>query len=161
MNCSDFIFFPRGKRQQCNEVSICGQTAWLLNYQGYISYACLSHIFGEKQTFITSYLSNVIIIVNLNVCFPRIASWNEFQHGIYFVITQAISEARRLLFSTPSKLCRWGGSHLLGPTSPGQMATVEHSLGVSWDRHFLPSLFSSHPLPFLSPISPLTSTPFV
>lgn len=98
MNCSDFIFFPRGKRQQCNEVSICGQTAWLLNYQGYISYACLSHIFGEKQTFITSYLSNVIIIVNLNVCFPRIASWNEFQHGIYFVITQAISEARALAF---------------------------------------------------------------
>jgi hypothetical protein len=96
VNCSDFIFFPRGKSQQCNEVSICGQTAWLLNYQGYISYACLSHIFGEKQTFITSYLSNVIIIVNLNVCFPRIASWNEFQHSIYFVITQAISKAREL-----------------------------------------------------------------
>lgn len=96
MNCSDFMFSPRGKSQQYNEVSICGQTAWLLNYQGYISYACLSHIFGEKQTFITSYFSNVIIIVNLNVCFLQIASWNEFQHSIYFVITQAISEARVL-----------------------------------------------------------------
>lgn len=89
-------FFSCGKSQQCNEVSICGQTAWLLNYQGYISYACLSHIFGEKETFITSYFSNVIIIVNLNVCLPRIASWNEFQHSIYFVITQAIPEARVL-----------------------------------------------------------------
>ena len=33
MNCSDIIFFPSyDKSQQCNEVSICPQTAWSLRY---------------------------------------------------------------------------------------------------------------------------------
>lgn len=32
MNCSDIIFLSYGKSLQCNEVFICGQTAWFLNY---------------------------------------------------------------------------------------------------------------------------------
>lgn len=32
MNCLDIIFLSYGKSLQCNEVFICGKTAWFLNY---------------------------------------------------------------------------------------------------------------------------------
>ena len=61
----------------------------------------------------------MIITVNLNVCFPRIASRNEVSGLHLFCNHIGYFWNTGLLLSTPSKLCSQGCSGLLGQTSPG------------------------------------------
>ena len=61
----------------------------------------------------------MMITVNLNVCFPWIASWNEVSTLHLFCNHIGCFWNTGTLFSSPSELCSGGCSGLLGQTPPG------------------------------------------
>lgn len=78
MNCSDIISFPlMVKARKVMKFLFLGKRLGFSAIRVAFLMPVFPMFFGEKQTFISGHLSNAIITANLNLCFPRIASWNE------------------------------------------------------------------------------------
>ena len=105
----------------------------------------------------------MMITVNLNVCFPWIASWNEVSTLHLFCNHIGCFWNTGTLFSGPSELCSGGCSGLLGQTPPGganrSVAKPASPFGEALSGHTLcipscppsfPSPVSWHPFPSAS-----------